>query len=174
MVVYTALIYVVVGTTPADSLHGTLTPMAAASRDILGGGGEAIIAVTALLALTSMANAGVLSSSRYPFAMARGELAPPLFRRVHPRFGTPLASIALTGAALLVLIALGGAVTDATKAVVAAPRPDWIHPTGQSLSLFAGDLRSRDSETPTELEDDYGFPSGPVSAPTVFVGGAAE
>jgi len=105
MVVYTALIYVVVGTTPADALHGTLTPMAAASRDILGGGGEAIIAVTALLALTSMANAGVLSSSRYPFAMARGELAPPLFRRVHPRFGTPLASIALTGAALLVLIA---------------------------------------------------------------------
>ncbi|HKI57950.1 MAG TPA: amino acid permease [Trueperaceae bacterium] len=105
MVVYTGLIYVVVGTTPADALHATLTPMAIASKDILGLGGEVIISVTAVLALISMANAGVLSSSRYPFAMSRGELAPPLFRRVHPRFGTPLASIGLTGAALLVLIA---------------------------------------------------------------------
>lgn len=75
--------------------------------------------------------------------------------------------------ALLVLIALGGAVTDATKAVVAAPRPDWIHPSVQSLSLFANNLRSRDSDTPTEMEDDYGFPSGHVSATTVFVVGAA-
>jgi len=105
MAVYTALIYVVVGTTPADVLHATLTPMAVSSKDILGLGGEVIIAVTAVLALISMANAGVLSSSRYPFAMSRGDLAPPLFRHVHPRFGTPLASIALTGAALLLLIA---------------------------------------------------------------------
>ena len=105
MVVYTGLIYVVVGTSPAAQLHGTLTPMALAARDILGVGGEIIIAITAVLALTSMANAGVLSSSRYPFAMSRGELAPPLFQRVHPRFGTPVASIALTGAVLLALIA---------------------------------------------------------------------
>ncbi len=105
MVVYTGLIYVVVGTSPAAQLHGTLTPMALAARDILGVGGEIIIAITAVLALTSMANAGVLSSSRYPFAMSRGDLAPPLFQRVHPRFGTPVASIALTGAVLLALIA---------------------------------------------------------------------
>lgn len=74
--------------------------------------------------------------------------------------------------ALLVLIALGGAVTDAMKAVVAAPRPDWI-PSVQSLSLFTDDLRSLDPDTPTEMEDDYGFPSGHVSATTVFVVGAA-
>ena len=105
MVVYTALIYVVVGTSPADALHHTLTPMALAAKDILGVGGEVIIAVTAVLALTSMANAGVLSSSRYPFAMSRGELAPSLFQQIHPRFGTPVASIAFTGVALLALIA---------------------------------------------------------------------
>ncbi len=105
MAVYTALIFVVVGTTPAATLHATLTPMATSSKDILGLGGEVIIGVTAVLALISMANAGVLSSSRYPFAMSRGDLAPPLFRRVHPRFGTPLAAIGLTGVALLALIA---------------------------------------------------------------------
>lgn len=104
MVVYTGLIYVVVGTSPAGPLHSTLTPMALAARDILGVGGEVIVSLTAVLALTSMANAGVLSSSRYPFAMSRGDLAPALFQRVHPRFGTPVAAIALTGVALLALI----------------------------------------------------------------------
>lgn len=105
MVVYTGLIYVVVGTSAPAALHGTLTPMALSARDILGVGGEVVVALTAVFALTSMANAGVLSSSRYPFAMSRGQLAPAVFRQVHPRFGTPVASIALTGAALLALIA---------------------------------------------------------------------
>jgi membrane-associated phospholipid phosphatase len=72
---------------------------------------------------------------------------------------------------LLVLIALSGAITDATKAIVAAPRPDWISPSVQSLSLFAENVRSREPDTPTEMEDDYGFPSGHVSATTVFAVG---
>ncbi len=105
MVVYTALIYVVVGTTTAEPLHRSLTPMALAAQTILGRVGEVAVALTAVLALTSMANAGVLSSSRYPFAMSRGQLAPSLFQRVHPRFGTPVASIALTGVVLVALIA---------------------------------------------------------------------
>ncbi len=105
MGMYTGLMYVLVGTTVADELHVTLTPMALAARDVFGVGGEIVIAVTAVLALTSMANAGVLSSSRYPFAMARGGLAPELFHRVHPRFRTPVAAIVVTGTALLILIA---------------------------------------------------------------------
>ena len=75
--------------------------------------------------------------------------------------------------ALLVLIALSGAVTDITKTVVAAPRPDWVSPSVQSLSLFAENVRSRRADTPTEMEDDYGFPSGHVSATTAFAVGAA-
>lgn len=45
--------------------------------------------VVAVLALTSMANAGVPASSRFPLAMSRGSLAPELFTRVDERFKTP-------------------------------------------------------------------------------------
>jgi membrane-associated phospholipid phosphatase len=75
--------------------------------------------------------------------------------------------------ALLVLIALSGAITDATKAAVAAPRPGWVSGSVQTLSLFTQDLRKRNADTPTEMEDDYGFPSGHVSATTAFAVGLA-
>ena len=64
-----------------------------------------IVASAAILALVSTANAGILSSSRYPFAMSRDQLAPPSLSEVSERFGTPVTSITVTGAVLLVLIA---------------------------------------------------------------------
>ena len=72
--------------------------------------------------------------------------------------------------ALLVLIALNGAMTDIAKAAAETPRPDWSEGV-QALSVWAGDVRDRDSDTPTEVEDDYGFPSGHVSASTAFAVG---
>ena len=74
---------------------------------------------------------------------------------------------------LLVLIALSGAFTDATKAAVATPRPDRVSSSVQALSLFAEDLRERDADTPTQTEESYGFPSGHVSATTAFAAGLA-
>jgi nucleotide-binding universal stress UspA family protein len=50
-----------------------------------------------------MANAGLLASSRYPFAMSRNALAPAFFQRIS-RQGTPVTSIVVTGLALLGLI----------------------------------------------------------------------
>lgn len=62
--------------------------------------------MVAVLALTSMANAGILSSSRFPLAMSRDSLAPQTLGAVHERFNTPLYSIGFTGAVLLFLIAV--------------------------------------------------------------------
>jgi len=61
--------------------------------------------VIAIVALTSMANAGVLSSSRFPLAMSRDQLLPPILRRIDRRFKTPRNAVLLTGAVLLLLIA---------------------------------------------------------------------
>ena len=69
---------------------------------------------------------------------------------------------------LLVLIALSGAVTDIAKTAASMPRPD-ADSRVQALTLFASELRQRDADTPTELEDSYGFPSGHVSATTAVV-----
>ena len=74
--------------------------------------------------------------------------------------------------ALLVLIALNGAFTDMAKTAASMPRPD-ADSRVQALSLYAGQLRHRQADTPTEVEDSYGFPSGHVSATTAFMVGLA-
>ncbi|MFB6070707.1 MAG: amino acid permease [Halanaeroarchaeum sp.] len=105
MVLYTLVVFVVVGVAPADRLAHSLTPMALAAGEYAGTAGRIGVAVVAVLALTSMANAGVLSASRFPLAMSRDSLAPDGLSEVHDRFRTPYVSIGLTGAFLLVLIA---------------------------------------------------------------------
>jgi APA family basic amino acid/polyamine antiporter len=83
----------------------SLTPMADGAGAVAGSVGVVGISVVAVLALTSMANAGVLASSRFPLAMSRDSLLPKRFTRIDPRFKTPRAAILLTGGLLLGLIA---------------------------------------------------------------------
>ena len=104
-VLYVAIVAVLVGVTDPGSVAGTLTPVAVAAEVTLGRAGVVAVILAAILALVSTANAGILSSSRYPFAMSRDSLAPPSLSAVNDRFGTPVNSITLTGVVLLVLIA---------------------------------------------------------------------
>ena len=83
----------------------SLTPMADGAGALLGGAGVVFISVVAVVALTSMANAGVLSSSRFPLAMSRDDLLPPALRTIDKRFKTPRNAVVLTGIVLLLLIA---------------------------------------------------------------------
>jgi APA family basic amino acid/polyamine antiporter len=111
-VVYVAVVAAVVVLTDPDTLiHGgpddgaSLTPMADGAESLLGGFGVVVISVIAVVALTSMANAGVLSSSRFPLAMSRDDLLPPQLDTIDDRFKTPRNAVLLTGALLLLLIA---------------------------------------------------------------------
>jgi len=104
-VLYVAVVAVLVGVTDAGSVAGSMTPVAVAAEATLGQAGVVAVIIAAILALVSTANAGILSSSRYPFAMSRDKLAPPSLSTVSKRFGTPVTSITLTGAVLLALIA---------------------------------------------------------------------
>jgi len=103
--IYVAIVAVMVGVAPADRLVDSAVPMAIAAREVLAGPGVVAVTVAALLALVSTANAGILSSSRYPFAMSRDDLAPDIFEAVSVRFNTPVPAITVTGAVLLVLVA---------------------------------------------------------------------
>jgi len=112
MVIYALVVAAVVGLNdPAALSTGgpnggpSLTPMADGAGQLLGGFGVVVIALVAILALTSMANAGVLASSRFPLAMSRDSLAPDQLARVSERFKTPRNAIVVTGVLLLGLIA---------------------------------------------------------------------
>ncbi len=71
-------------------------------------GGETVAKIAAFLAvvtMTSMALAGILASSRFPFAMSRDKLMPEFLEEVHRKFGTPYWAIIVTG------LAIGAAIT---------------------------------------------------------------
>ncbi len=105
MFIYPTVTYVMVGVTPPDVLAGDLTPLATASEFIFPGWMVTVVAVVGVLALISMSNAGLLASSRYPFAMARRKLVPSLFSHVSARSGTPTWAVLATGGLLLSLVA---------------------------------------------------------------------
>ncbi|NNC41540.1 MAG: amino acid permease [Acidimicrobiia bacterium] len=105
LILYPALLAVVVGNVDPAQLAGDPAPMVTAAGKFSGTIGQDIVAITAILALVSMANAGLLSSSRYPFAMARNSLAPRIFERVGTKSGTPTVSVLVTGSVLVLLIA---------------------------------------------------------------------
>ena len=59
-----------------------------------------ISAFLAITMLTGMALAGVMATSRFPFAMARDNLLPQSIENVHPKYNTPHLSIIFTGLAM--------------------------------------------------------------------------
>ncbi|PSQ32385.1 amino acid transporter [Halobacteriales archaeon SW_10_68_16] len=103
--IYVAIVTVMVGVADRAALTDTETPMQIAAQNALPAIGVGAVIIAALLALISTANAGILSSSRYPFAMSRDGLAPDVFENVSDRFETPVNAITITGGVLLVLIA---------------------------------------------------------------------
>jgi amino acid transporter len=102
---YVLVVAVLIGVSPTGTIDGAAAPVADAASAALGEAGVVAVVLAALLALVSTANAGLLSSSRYPFAMSRDGLVPASFSEVSDRFGTPVTAIAFTGLVLLALVA---------------------------------------------------------------------
>ncbi|MFC7175854.1 amino acid permease [Halosegnis marinus] len=69
--------------------------------------GVGLLTFAGLLATASSANASILASSRINFAMGRDKLVSTALNEIHPRFATPYRSIAITGALILLFIAVG-------------------------------------------------------------------
>ncbi len=88
-----------------DHGHASEDPVYVFARDVGGETVGAIAAVLAVVTMTSMALAGILASSRFPFAMARDKLLPQFLEDVHGRFETPHWAIIGTG------LAMGAAIT---------------------------------------------------------------
>jgi len=103
VVVYILGLIVMVGVTPAEELAGSFTPVGDAARSIAGPTGLVLISIAALFAFMSLANAGILSSSRYPLAMSRDHLLPSIFKTIDKN-GVPTISLLVTVAAVIFYI----------------------------------------------------------------------
>jgi amino acid transporter/mannitol/fructose-specific phosphotransferase system IIA component (Ntr-type) len=103
--VYMACLLVMVGVIPMADLAGSHTPMAEAARRTAGRAGEILITIAALLAFSSVANAGILSASRYPLAMSRDHLLPGRLRTLDRR-NTPITAVVVTVAVMVAILVL--------------------------------------------------------------------
>lgn len=111
--IYVAGTSVMIGVAGVDRLAadgGDLTPVATVAEILVGPIGAIVMTIAAVLAFASVGNAGILSASRYPLAMARDRLLPSVFGRIGTR-GTPIVGIAST----VLLIVLSVTLFDPTK-----------------------------------------------------------
>jgi len=93
------------GATPAQALaKASRTPISDGARMFMGGPGVIVLAVAAIMAFVTTANAGILAASREPMAMSRDNLVPKFFARVSKRFQTPHYAILCTGAFMVCVI----------------------------------------------------------------------
>jgi APA family basic amino acid/polyamine antiporter len=101
--VYAAGTTIMVGVLPAEILAHDLTPVASAAEVLFGNWGKIGVTVAAVIAFASVANAGILSASRYPLAMSRDHLIPAIFSKLTSR-NIPHYGIAVTVCFIIFLV----------------------------------------------------------------------
>lgn len=105
--IYVGGVYIMVAVIPPDDLRGDLTPVATAGEEVLhwlpADAGIALIVIAAIASFASTGNAGILTASRYPLAMARDQLVWRGFERLG-RFATPTRSIVATCVTMIAII----------------------------------------------------------------------
>ena len=100
---YVMVVFVTVGLVEADQLQNSLTPISLGAGVFMGNVGIIVMAVAAILAFVSTANAGLLAASRNPMAMGKDDLLPRSFAKVS-KYGTPTFSIIFTSAFMILVI----------------------------------------------------------------------
>jgi amino acid transporter/K+/H+ antiporter YhaU regulatory subunit KhtT len=104
---YVVGVAIMVAILPASALHADLTPVYTSGEVFFNwlpyAIGPVLIVVAAIAAFASTGNAGIMSASRYPLAMARDRLLPEGFAKIG-RFNTPTRSVVVTTALMLIII----------------------------------------------------------------------
>lgn len=116
-VFYISIQAVSVGTLPG--LASSQRPIADASAVFLGAAGASLIVAGAVVSIVGNLNAGVLTTSRLPFAMSENGELPAALSSTHPRFRTPHVSILLTSALLLALTLSSSVIYALTLSTIA-------------------------------------------------------
>jgi APA family basic amino acid/polyamine antiporter len=105
--IYVAGVFIMVSVLEFGDLSADLTPVATAADQFFswlpGRWGLMLIVIAALAAFASTGNAGLMSASRYPLAMARDRLLPSWFATLG-RYNTPFPSIVVSGGIMILFI----------------------------------------------------------------------
>ncbi len=102
--IYTAVMIVISGNLTFEESINTHTPLVDVAVMLDGTLGKIMIVLAGLFATISTANAAILSSSRFPFAMARDKLIPEWFIKIHNKHETPHRAIIVSGMIMILLL----------------------------------------------------------------------
>ncbi len=103
-ILYLGIMIVVIGVIPFEKVIEMSNPLAYIGMQMFGRWGFNIMIVAGLFATISTANAAILSSSRYPFAMSRDNLIFRWLIGMHPKHNTPHRAIIVTGIIMITLV----------------------------------------------------------------------
>ncbi len=103
------ILYCLINFTLASQFHtselaGNLRPIYDLALKVAGPMVALFFAGLAILTMSSMANAGILAASRFPFAMSRDRLLPSILGRLSNKFLTPVPSIIFSGLVVAISI----------------------------------------------------------------------
>ena len=104
MAVYVCVSMVLVRFVDGAALSTDIRPIYTAAAEIGGPIAGYIAGVVGVMTLLSMANSGLLASSRFPFAMARDGALPKVFTSISKQYLTPVFSIIVTTVAIALAI----------------------------------------------------------------------
>jgi len=105
-IIYACILVVAIGVLPGKEFISSVNPIADAGKYIFGKIGFIVITIAALLAFSSCANSGIMSSSRYPMALSRDGLAPKFLKIKSKKTNTPVYSIIVTACLILAALTL--------------------------------------------------------------------
>ncbi|WP_224338160.1 amino acid permease [Haloprofundus halobius] len=164
-VIYAILVTMMLGVVPWPELSQD-APVAQAAQvafpesigPVTGVAGIAagVMTVGALLATASSANASILASARINFAMGRDKIVTNWLNEIHPNYATPYRSILVTGALIIVFIALLGQEIE-----VLAKAASVLHLIVYALMNVAL-IVFREADTP-EYDPDFTVPLYPIT-----------
>jgi basic amino acid/polyamine antiporter, APA family len=95
---YICISFVLVGVLSPEALSGDLKPIHSLALSTKSPVMAVAAGVLGVLTMTSMANAGILAASRFPFAMSRDKLLPSALSSISQKYITPYVAILCTAA----------------------------------------------------------------------------
>ena len=105
--IYGLGVFIMVAVIQPSAFANDMAPAANAAKQIFtwlpDNAGVWLMSIAALAAFASTGNAGLLSASRYPFAMGRDKLFPAVFSKIGKK-GSPVIAILLTTALIILFI----------------------------------------------------------------------
>lgn len=100
---YILVVSITIGLLEHATLTSSFMPISKGAEVFMGEIGLIVLGVAAVLAFITTANAGLLSSSRYPLALSKDQLLPGFFSKISKK-GVPVISIVFTSAFMISII----------------------------------------------------------------------